>query len=98
MAKLGIIGGTGLTSLEGLKVTRREATQTPYGEPSAPLIFGEVADTEVVFLPRHGSPHTIPPHKVNYRANLWALKQQAVEQVIAVNAVGAIRADMQPGR
>lgn len=97
MAKLAIIGGTGLTSLKDLKITRREVMHTPYGEPSAPLVFGEMAGHEVMFLPRHGAGHTIPPHKVNYRANLWALKESGAEQVIAINAVGGIRADMTPG-
>jgi 5'-deoxy-5'-methylthioadenosine phosphorylase len=98
MAKLAIIGGTGLTSLKGLEIIRREVMHTPYGEPSAPMTFGEMAGNEVLFLPRHGPGHTIPPHKINYRANLWALKEAGVEQVIAVNAVGGIRADMTPGR
>ncbi|MCW9088649.1 MAG: S-methyl-5'-thioinosine phosphorylase [Gammaproteobacteria bacterium] len=98
MAKLAIIGGTGLTSLKGLAIIRREVMHTPYGEPSAPLVFGEMAGREVMFLPRHGAGHTIPPHKVNYRANLWALKESGAEKVIAVNAVGGIRADMTPGR
>lgn len=98
MAKLAIIGGTGLTSLKGLEITHREVMHTPYGEPSAPLMFGEMAGNEVLFLPRHGAGHTIPPHKINYRANIWALKESGVEQVIAVNAVGGIRADMTPGR
>lgn len=98
MAKLAIIGGTGLTSLKDLKIIRREVMHTPYGEPSAPLVFGEMAGKEVMFLPRHGAGHTIPPHKINYRANLWALKESGAEQVIAVNAVGGIRADMTPGR
>jgi 5'-methylthioinosine phosphorylase len=98
MAKLAIIGGTGLTSLKDLKIIRREVMHTPYGEPSAPLIFGEMAGHEVVFLPRHGAGHTIPPHKVNYRANLWSLKESGVEQVIAINAVGGIRPDMTPGK
>lgn len=98
MAKLAIIGGTGVTSLKGLEITRREVMHTPYGEPSAPLTFGEMAGNEVLFLPRHGAGHTIAPHKINYRANLWALKESGVEQVIAVNAVGGIREDMTPGR
>lgn len=97
MAKLAIIGGTGLTSLKDLEIVRREVMHTPYGEPSAPLVFGEMARNEVVFLPRHGAGHTIPPHKINYRANLWALKESGVEQVIAVNAVGGIDTRMQPG-
>ena len=98
MAKLAIIGGTGLTSLKDLHLTRREVMHTPYGEPSAPLVYGEMAGKELLFLPRHGAGHTIPPHKINYRANLWALKESGVEQVIAVNAVGGIRADMTPGK
>ena len=98
MATLAIIGGTGLTSLKDLQLTRREVMHTPYGEPSAPLVFGEMCGKELLFLPRHGAGHTIPPHKINYRANLWALKEKGVEMVIAVNAVGGIRADMVPGK
>lgn len=98
MSTLAIIGGTGLTHLKGLRLTRSETVTTPYGEPSGPLSFGEIAGRSVLFLPRHGAAHTIPPHKINYRANLWALQQGGAEQVIAVNAVGGIRADMTPGR
>ncbi|HEY0634618.1 MAG TPA: S-methyl-5'-thioinosine phosphorylase [Gammaproteobacteria bacterium] len=98
MAQLAIIGGTGLTSLKDLTITRREVMHTPYGEPSGPLVYGELAGSEVVFLPRHGSGHTIPPHKVNYRANIWALKESGARKVIAVNAVGGIRAELTPGR
>ncbi len=99
MAKLAIIGGTGLTSLKNLEITNRELVHTPYGEPSGPLTHGVICGHEVVFLARHGYGHTIPPHKVNYRANIWALKEEGgADRVIAVNAVGGIRADMQPGR
>jgi 5'-deoxy-5'-methylthioadenosine phosphorylase len=94
---LAIIGGTGLTSLETLTITRREMVQTPYGEPSGPLTHGELCGTQVVFLPRHGRAHTIPPHRVNYRANLWALQHIGVRHVLAVAAVGGIRDDMAPG-
>lgn len=97
MAKLAIIGGTGLTSINDLKITRREMMTTPYGEPSGPLVHGELYGQEVMFLPRHGSGHNIPPHKVNYRANVWALKDAGAEKIIAVNAVGAIQYDMVPG-
>ncbi len=69
-----IIGGTGLTALEALNITHREALSTPYGQPSSPLIHGELEGRSVVFLARHGLHHTIPPHKINYRANLWALQ------------------------
>jgi len=94
MSNLAIIGGTGLTTLKNLNITKREIVQTPYGEPSTPLIFGELAGIEVLFLPRHGYSHTIPPHKINYRANIWALKNAGVKNIIAVAAVGGIRADM----
>lgn len=96
MSKVAIIGGTGLTSITGLEVTGRETIQTPFGEPSGPLVRGVLYGHDVYFLPRHGSEHTIPPHKINYRANIWALKQTGVKNVISVNAVGAIREDMQP--
>lgn len=97
MSKVAIIGGTGLTSINGLEITGREIVQTPFGEPSGPLVQGVLAGHNVYFLPRHGSGHTIPPHKINYRANIWALREAGVEHVIAVNAVGGIREDMPPG-
>ncbi|ROH88179.1 S-methyl-5'-thioinosine phosphorylase [Pseudomethylobacillus aquaticus] len=94
---LGIIGGTGLTQLANLVVTRRQIIRTPYGEPSAPLTFGEVGGRPVVFLARHGSGHTIPPHAVNYRANLWALHSEGVCNIVAIATVGGIHADLAPG-
>ncbi|MCX7143034.1 MAG: 5'-methylthioadenosine phosphorylase [Proteobacteria bacterium] len=94
---LAIIGGSGLTQLSNLDVTHRLAVRTPYGEPSGALTFGRIAGADVVFLARHGYGHTIPPHEVNYRANIWALKEQKVEGVISVASVGGIRADMKPG-
>ena len=97
MSRVAIIGGTGLTSLQGLEIASREIVQTPYGEPSGILVRGNYCGHEVLFLPRHGPGHTIPPHRVNYRANLWALKEVGVTNVIAVNAVGGIRLDMEPG-
>ncbi len=98
MTETAIIGGTGLTSLNGLEIVRREVVNTPYGEPSGPLIHGELQGHRVVFLPRHGSGHTIPPHKINYRANIWALKSIGVDKVIAINAVGGIAPEFTPGR
>ncbi len=95
---LGIIGGSGLTRLQSFSVDRQESVTTPYGEPSAPLTFGRFGGGPVVFLPRHGSPHTIPPHRVNYRANLWALKSAGVERVVGMAAVGGITASMLPGQ
>ena len=91
---LGIIGGTGLTQLANLRILRRQLIRTPYGEPSGPLTYGEICGHTVVFLARHGNGHTIPPHAVNYRANLWALKEAGVQQIIAVNAVGSINPAM----
>jgi 5'-methylthioadenosine phosphorylase len=87
---LAIIGGTGLTRLSTLAVAHREVVRTPYGEPSAPLLFGEIAGHPAVFLARHGHGHTIPPHRVNYRANLWALKARGATAVVAVASVGSI--------
>ncbi len=94
---LAIIGGSGLTQLSNLDVTRRLAVRTPYGEPSGALTFGRIAGEDVVFLARHGYGHTIAPHQVNYRANIWALLEQKVEGVVSVASVGGIRADMRPG-
>ncbi|MEO8631529.1 MAG: S-methyl-5'-thioinosine phosphorylase [Betaproteobacteria bacterium] len=94
---LGVIGGTGLTKLSNLEVTRRQLVRTPYGEPSGPLVFGVVAQRDIVFLARHGHGHTIPPHLVNYRANLWAMHSQGVENVVSVASVGGIRDDLGPG-
>lgn len=98
MARLAIIGGTGLTSLQGLEIKTREVMHTPYGEPSGPIVYGELAGNQVMFLPRHGPGHTIPPHKINYRANIWALKEAGAENIVAINAVGGIHASMGPGK
>lgn len=92
-----IIGGTGLARLAGLEGQRRQVERTPYGDPSAPLTFGRLAGVPLVFLARHGHGHTIAPHEVNYRANLWALKQAGAQAVISVATVAGIRADLAPG-
>jgi 5'-methylthioinosine phosphorylase len=97
MSVLGIIGGSGMTQLANLLDTRRQAIRTPYGEPSGPLTFGVVQQREVVFLARHGYGHTISPHEVNYRANLWALREAGVREVISVVSVGGIRSAFGPG-
>jgi 5'-methylthioinosine phosphorylase len=96
MTNVAIIGGTGLTSLEQLEITKREVVHTPYGEPSGPLTHGKLLGKNVVFLPRHGSGHTIPPHKINYCANIWALKSVGVERIVAIAAVGAIHEALVP--
>ena len=93
---LAIIGGSGLTRLSTLAVAHREVVRTPYGAPSSTLLFGQIAGRDAVFLARHGHGHTIPPHRVNYRANLWALKEKGARAVVAVASVGGI-CDCQPG-
>jgi 5'-methylthioinosine phosphorylase len=94
---IAIIGGTGLTEYDALQVEKKVAVKTPLGNPSSELIFGRLHEKEVVFLARHGHPHSVPPHKVNYRANILALKEAGVTQIIAVNAVGGITAHMIAG-
>ncbi|MBI2314060.1 MAG: S-methyl-5'-thioinosine phosphorylase [Betaproteobacteria bacterium] len=94
---LAIIGGSGLTQLANLRITHRQVIRTPYGEPSGSVTFGKIRDRDVAFLARHGYGHTIPPHLVNYRANIWALHNQKVKRVVSVAAVGGIRSDLAPG-
>ncbi len=98
MPELAIIGGTGLSMLRALAITSRRVVRTPFGEPSSPVSLGTLWGKEVAFLARHGYGHTIPPHRVNYRANLWALKSLGVDKVIAVAAVGGIGEDFYPTR
>ncbi len=94
---LAIIGGTGLTKLANLEMSHRKVIRTPYGEPSGALTFGKIGGCDVIFLARHGYGHTIPPHQVNYRANIWALHKQHVTHVVSVASVGGIRSDLTPG-
>ena len=94
---LAIIGGSGLTQLANLDVTHREVMRTPYGDPSGAVTFGQLGGQPVAFLARHGYGHTIPPHEVNYRANLWALHKIGASGVVSVASVGSIRADLKPG-
>ena len=98
MATLAIIGGSGLARMEGLNITRREMVKTPFGAPSCPLIFGEYAGVDVVFLARHGNTHRFPPHKINYCANIWALHSVGIERIIAIGAVGGIADDCSVGK
>ncbi len=94
MPRIAVIGGSGLEGL--LEGSQSVQVETPYGSPAA-ISVGAFGREEVAFLPRHGPRHDLPPHKVNYRANLFALRQLGVERVIATNAVGAINADYKPG-
>ncbi len=98
MKTTAIIGGSGLTELDSLTISHEKEIPTPYGMPSAPCIFGELSGQKIIFLARHGNPHRIAPHKINYRANLWALKEAGAEQVIAVAAVGGITPQMPPAK
>jgi len=94
---IAIIGGSGLTQLANLEITNRQIVRTPYGEPSGPLTFGCIGAAQVVFLARHGYGHTLAPHEINYRANLWALQAAGATQVVAVCTVGGIAADLGAG-
>lgn len=94
---LAIIGGSGLSRLANLDVQRQQAVPTPYGEPSGALTFGTIGGRSVIFIARHGYDQTIPPHEVNYRANIWALHSEHARDIIAVASVGGIRSDLTPG-
>ena len=94
---LAVIGGSGLTQLANLDVSHREVLRTPYGEPSGAVTFGHICGRPVAFLARHGYGHTIPPHEVNYRANIWALSKCGAKAIVSVASVGSIRADLKPG-
>lgn len=98
MSRLAVIGGTGLVKMEGLVIRDDISLDTPFGKPSSCLYQGSYAGREIVFLPRHGDPPVIPPHRVNYRANLWALKETGVKTILGINAVGGISAPMIPCR
>ncbi|ODN67144.1 S-methyl-5'-thioinosine phosphorylase [Methylophaga muralis] len=94
---IGLIGGSGLSQLDGLVLEEQMQRETPFGEPSAPLMIGKFAGKDVAFLPRHGEHHTIPPHLINYRANIWAMHQLGVDQILAVASVGGITEAYKPG-
>jgi 5'-deoxy-5'-methylthioadenosine phosphorylase len=94
---LAIIGGTGLTQIEEMSIVDQQTIQTPFGTPSAPYLIAELNGRKLVFLARHGNPHRIPPHNINYRANIWGLKQLGVTEIIGVAAVGGISSAMEPG-
>ena len=98
MTLTAIIGGTGLTRLPEFDISHREKMPTQWGEPSSDLIHGKLYGADVVFIARHGEKHTIPPHRVNYRANIKALKDTGVSTIIAAAAVGGIRPDMGPAK
>ena len=94
---IGIIGGTGVYDQDSFENIKEIKVFTPFGETSDLVSIGEYKDTKVAFIPRHGKNHTIPPHRVNYRANIWALKELGVKRIIASTAVGSLREDYGPG-
>ena len=93
---LAVIGGSGLYNFPGLENAERHTVDTPYGPASGDIVVGDFAGKRIAFLPRHGESHTLPPHRVNYRANVWALHSLGARRVVGVNAVGGIRDDMGP--
>ncbi len=94
---LGVIGGSGVYDIDGLSNTRWQRVASPFGDPSDELLFGELDGQQLVFLPRHGRGHRIPPTEINYRANIDALKRAGVTDVISVSAVGSLREHLPPG-
>ncbi|NOZ24754.1 MAG: S-methyl-5'-thioadenosine phosphorylase [Nitrospirae bacterium] len=94
---IGLIGGSGLYGIPGFEVSERRRVETPYGLPSDDFLIGELSGRPVAFLPRHSSRHNIPPHKVNYRANIRGFRDLGAERVIAVSAVGGINSGLRPG-
>ncbi len=93
---LAVMGGSGLYQFPGLEDIERITVETPFGAPSGEVVIGAFKRTRLAFLARHGEGHTLPPHRVNYRANVWALHHLGARRVVGVNAVGGIRADMGP--
>ncbi|MBW2190478.1 MAG: MTAP family purine nucleoside phosphorylase, partial [Deltaproteobacteria bacterium] len=94
---LGVIGGSGLYELERLTDVEQFEMTTPFGAPSDAIISGTIGSTRLLFLPRHGRGHGIPPHRINYRANILALKMAGAEQILSVSAVGSMKEDIHPG-
>jgi len=96
MAKIGIIGGSGLYSMEGLEVVEEASLTTPFGQPSGNLVIGKLDGVDVIFLPRHGKGHRLSPSEINYRANIFAMKRQGVDAILSVSAVGSLKEELKP--
>ncbi|MDP3259094.1 MAG: MTAP family purine nucleoside phosphorylase, partial [Thermodesulfovibrionales bacterium] len=94
---IGVIGGSGVYEIDGVVIKEDKRIPTPFGNPSDSYRIGEISGVEVAFLPRHGSPHHIAPHKINYRANIWGFRELGAERIISVNAVGGINPKLKPG-
>lgn len=97
MPKIGVIGGSGLCDIPGLTIKEYKKVTTPFGNPSGTYLIGKFSGREIIFLPRHGLKHCIPPHKINYRANIWGFKELGVERIISIGAVGGISPKTKPG-
>jgi len=97
MMRTGVIGGSGLYEIEGIDVLDRLRIDTPFGPPSDELVLATIHGHEAVFLPRHGRGHRIPPHRINYRANIYAMKLMGVSRIISISAVGSLREHIAPG-
>ncbi|MDD5130087.1 MAG: S-methyl-5'-thioadenosine phosphorylase [Candidatus Omnitrophica bacterium] len=96
MSKIGIIGGSGLYKIDGLEIIKQLKVKTPFGEPSDKFTLGRLEGKEVVFLPRHGVGHRIPPSQINYRANIFAMKKLGAQRVISVTACGSLKEGLKP--
>jgi 5'-methylthioadenosine phosphorylase len=96
MSRVGVIGGSGLYKIEGLKRRKELSLNTPFGRPSGKFIFGELEGREIVFLPRHDIGHHIPPGRINYRANIFGMKKLGVERIISVSACGSLKEQLRP--
>jgi 5'-methylthioadenosine phosphorylase len=97
MSKIGVIGGSGLYSMGGLEIKGERMLRTPYGNPSDRFVIGSFGTKEIIFLPRHGSGHSIPPHMINYRANVWGFRKLGVRNILSISAVGGIGKGIKPG-
>ncbi|MDQ6975196.1 MAG: S-methyl-5'-thioadenosine phosphorylase [Mariprofundaceae bacterium] len=95
--RTGVIGGSGLYTMDGVEILDELSIQTPWGDPSDVLTLAKIGGHDVVFLPRHGRGHKIPPHKINYRANIYAMKQAGVGQIVSISAVGSLQQQIAPG-
>jgi 5'-methylthioadenosine phosphorylase len=96
-AEIGIFGGTGIYDSGLLKEAKEIIVDTPYGRPSDAITVGIFKDKKIAFMPRHGKKHTIPPHLINYRANIWAFKELGIKRIIAPSAVGSLKEELAPG-
>ena len=94
---LGVIGGSGLYHMKDLKILEKVAVATPFGDPSADVVIGELQGARIAFLPRHGVGHAIPPSEINFRANIFAMKKIGVERIVSVSAVGSMKESVEPG-